>query len=86
MTQAHPRRTQEERVMKPADWTAPPTIKTEKGCIDVCHSPDDGGWYAQEYDFSRKDNSTRTSKKIYPDLHALSKALSNGTHKWDKWD
>ncbi len=57
-----------------------------RGCIDLCHSPDDGGWYAQEYDFKRKDNATRTSKKIYPDRAALVRALKSGKHRWQKWD
>lgn len=56
------------------------------GCIDLCYSPDDGGWYAQEYDFKRKDNATRTSKKIYRDRDALIRALKSGKHRWQKWD
>jgi hypothetical protein len=55
------------------------------GCIDLCESPDDDGWYAQEYDFTRKDNATRTSSKIYRDRTSLVKALNAGSHKWGKW-
>ena len=60
--------------------------KTERGCIDLCYSPDDGGWYAQEYDFSRADNATRTSRKIYVTRDNLVNALKSGAHKWGKWD
>lgn len=56
------------------------------GCIDICQSEDDGGWYAMEYDFTRKDNATRVSKGIYPTKGALTRALSSGKHRWDKWD
>ena len=57
-----------------------------KGCIDLVESPDDGGWYAHEYDFSRADNATRTSSKIYRDRAALVGALQSGKHRWQKWD
>jgi hypothetical protein len=57
-----------------------------RGCIDLVESPDDGGWYAQEYDFKRKDSATRTSAKIYPDRDALIRALKSGKHRWNKWD
>jgi len=57
-----------------------------RGCIDLVDSPDDGGWYAQEYDFKRKDNATRTSSKIYRDRDALIRALKSGKHRWAKWD
>jgi len=56
------------------------------GCIDLVESPDDGGWYAQEYDFTRGDNATRTSAKIYPDRASLVRALDTyGVHVWDDW-
>lgn len=57
-----------------------------RSCIDLCHSPDDGGWYAQEYDFKRKESATRTSSKIYRDRAALIRALQSGKHRWQKWD
>lgn len=57
-----------------------------RGCIDLVDSPDDGGWYAQEYDFKRKDNATRTSSKIYRDRDALVRALKSGKHRWQRWD
>jgi len=57
-----------------------------RGCIDLVESPDDGGWYAQEYDFKRKDAATRTSSKIYRDRAALVRALQSGQHRWKKWD
>jgi hypothetical protein len=54
-------------------------------CIDIVDSPDDGGYYAQEFDFTRKDNATRTSKKIYESQSALIAALDSGSHKWGEW-
>jgi hypothetical protein len=57
-----------------------------RGCIDLVESPDDGGWYAHEFDFLRKDNATRSSSKIYKDREALVKALASGRHRWKKWD
>lgn len=57
------------------------------GCIDLCYSPDDDGWYAQEYDFTRNDNATRISAKIYPTRKALIHELdAYGVHVWEKWD
>lgn len=55
------------------------------GCIDICESEDDGGWYAMEYDFTRKDNATRVSRGIYPTKTALVRALDEGKHRWDRW-
>ena len=59
---------------------------TINGCIDIVESPDDGGWYAQQYDFKRKDNATRTSRKIFRTREALIVALDMGSHTWKKWD
>jgi len=56
-----------------------------RGCIDLVESPDDDGWYAQQYDFKRSDNATRTSAKIYPSRADLIAALDSGTHRWQKW-
>ena len=56
------------------------------GCIDICKSQDHVGWYAMEYDFTRKDNATRVSRGIYPTKIALIRALDNGKHSWDRWD
>lgn len=55
------------------------------GCIDMVDSPDDNGWYAQEYDFTRGDSATRTSRKIYRDRDMLVRALKSGRHRWQKW-
>jgi hypothetical protein len=61
-------------------------IKTKNGCIDLVYSPDDGGWYAQEYDFTRTDNATRTSARIWPNREQLVGALNSGKfHRWQKW-
>lgn len=53
--------------------------------IDLVYSPDDGGYYAQEYDFSRKDHATRVSAKIYKTKQALSDAIRTEKHHWGKW-
>ena len=55
------------------------------GCIDLCESEDDGGWYAMEYDFQRKDNATRVSKGIYSTKCSLVRALDSGKHRWTAW-
>lgn len=57
-----------------------------RSCIDLVESPDDDGWYAQEYNFLRRDNATRTSRKIYPTRSALVQALEDKSHRWAKWD
>lgn len=60
--------------------------KTENGCIDFVYSPDDGGWYGQEYDFTRNDSATRTTKRIYSSRTALMSAVSSGKpNVWEKW-
>jgi hypothetical protein len=66
-------------------YTDPKNPKQSTGCIDLCDSEDDGGWYAHEYDFSRADNATRVSAKIYPTKAALIRALDT-KHLWGKWD
>lgn len=55
------------------------------GCVDLVESPDDHGWYAQQYDFTRKDSATRTSSKIYSNRRSLMDALDGGKHRWQKW-
>ena len=56
------------------------------GCIDIVESPDYDGWYAQEYDFTRKDGATRTSSKIYSTRNAIVAALDSGRHRFKKWE
>lgn len=66
--------------------TDPNNRKSSIGCIDLCESEDDGGWYAHEYDFTRSDNATRVSAKIYPDEASLVRALDTyGMHSWGEW-
>lgn len=69
--------------------TLPESPKEAIGCIDLVESPDDGGWYAQEYDFRRADNATRTTKRIYPTRAALVRALDIGATgagaTWKHW-
>lgn len=66
--------------------TRDPRTGIATSCIDLCFSPDDGGWYAHEYNFLRRDNATRTSSKIYRDRESLVAALDTGRHRWEKWD
>ena len=56
-----------------------------ESAIDLVYSPDDGGYYAQEYDFASADHKTRVSTKIYKSREALSAAISSGKHRWEKW-
>lgn len=60
--------------------------KEAAGCIDLCESVDDGGWYAQQYDFTREDNATRVSSTIYNTRAQLVAALNSGRHRWQSWD
>lgn len=64
----------------------PANARKALGCIDLVDSPDDGGWYAHQYDFTRADGYTRTSARIYPSCTALRRALDSGKHRWKKWD
>lgn len=63
-----------------------PATGIAKSCIVLVESPDDDGWYAQEYNFLRRDNATRTSSKIYPNRAALVAALNTEKHRWKRWD
>ena len=63
----------------------PADPKSALGCIDLCESEDDGGWYAHQYDFTRPDHSTRISAKIYPSRDSLVRALASGKHRWEQW-
>lgn len=56
------------------------------GCIDIVQSEDDRGWYAMEYDFTRKDSATRVSRGIYRTKQALVRALTDRKHRWSKWE
>lgn len=66
--------------------TVPRSPNKAVGGIDLVESPDDNGWYAHEYDFTRADNATRTSTKIYRTKSDLIRALDGGRHRWKKWD
>ena len=45
--------------------------------IDLHYSPDDGGWYAQNY-----SSPMRSSQTIYPSRSALIADLDAGSHEW----
>jgi hypothetical protein len=55
------------------------------GGIELVESPDDDGWYAQEFDFTRRDNATRTSQRIYRTRSNLVHSLRDGRHRWQAW-
>ena len=45
-------------------------------CIDMVYSPDDGGWYFQEFNFPKR--LTRTSRRIFPSAEAARQAFCEG--------
>lgn len=47
----------------------------------MVYSPDDGGWYGQEYG----ENKTRTTRKIYATRAELEQAIASGKVRWEKW-
>lgn len=52
--------------------------------IDIVHSPDDNGYYLQEYKFDGK-GTTRTSP-IYTSRVLLMLDYRQGKIKWGKWE
>jgi hypothetical protein len=52
-------------------------------CTDMIYSPDDNGWYGQEYDFAKAKE--RVTKRIYPNRHTLLAALKRGDSIWEEW-
>jgi len=48
--------------------------------LDIVYSPDDGGYYAQEF---LDAGGSRVSKEIYETRLALVRALADGTHEWE---
>lgn len=61
-------------------------LAEKNSVVDLVYSPDDGGYYAQEYDFTRADHATRVSVKIWPSRAALQAALDSGKHRFEKWN
>lgn len=55
----------------------------ENGCLDLVFSPDDGGWYAHEYDFKR--HRDRVSQNISETPEGLTLLIRNDAIQWDKW-
>ena len=55
----------------------------KNGCVDLIFSPDDGGWYAHEYDF--KHHRDRVSQDILETPEGLSLLLKQASVTWDKW-
>jgi hypothetical protein len=57
--------------------------------IEICHSPDEGGWYVQQeerWGQRPRLHRFRTSKKIYKTHADAEKAYLYGDVKWTKWN
>jgi hypothetical protein len=51
--------------------------------FDIAYSPDDRGWYAQQY---LGTNQTRVTRKIYRNKESLLRAIDrNGPRLWEGW-
>ena len=50
---------------------------------DLVYSPDDGGWYAQEY--HKTELKSRVSEGIYESEILLRKSLDIGAIAWEEW-
>jgi hypothetical protein len=53
--------------------------------IELVYSPDDGDWYAKEWNFVRRPCGSRLSLGAYRSREKLISALDRGTHRWEKW-
>ena len=49
--------------------------------LDLINSPDDGGFYWEE--FNRETREFRYSKEVYPTRRAAKAAILNGTVVWE---
>lgn len=58
--------------------TLRPETGKPTGCIRLIESPDDGYWWAIEYDFTRDDNPTKFSTDGYRTRESLVYALDRG--------
>ena len=52
-------------------------------CIDLVHSPDDDGYYLQE--FHPIENKSRTSETIYKTKKEAKKDYREDSVKWGEW-
>jgi len=59
-------------------------VQTIYEWIDLVYSPDDNGYYYQEY--SKTSNKCRVSKQTYPTKDDAITALHNYAVKWTKWN
>ncbi len=57
--------------------------RTPTTAIEVCHSPDDGGYYLGHTDF--QNTKRRTSVEIYSTRAAAVADWNAGTVKWEPW-
>ena len=58
-------------------------IQTISRMIDLIYSPDDNGYYYQEY--SKTSNKCRVSKQTFKDKRQAILAMNLGKVKWTKW-
>lgn len=52
---------------------------------DIHHSPDDGGWYAQQEQEYCGKLRTRVSKNVWKSHEEAAKAVLYGDVQWEKW-
>lgn len=57
--------------------------RTPTTAIDLCHSPDDGGYYLSNTDFVNR--LTRTSEDVYSTRDGALADWHAGTVKWEPW-
>ena len=60
------------------------SITTINKTVDLVHSPDDGGYYLQEYKNDGK-GTTRNSP-IYKDKNRVMALFNNDVIPWGKWE
>lgn len=56
---------------------------SSEGCVDAVYSPDDDGWYLEQWDMRR--SRTRVSKQVWQDRQSAERALERGAVKWERW-
>ena len=50
---------------------------------DICYSPDDGGWYVNQYGSDDGGELWDRISILYPSKHDAKRALSSGTIEWE---
>jgi hypothetical protein len=57
-----------------------------QGAVTFVYSPDDGGWYAEEFDFETE--KSRVTRKIYSSKQACQRAVERADalrSVWEGW-